>query len=206
MSFYSDFPVARTRQIIADVVGVVTAIVIVVIAASVAAAIRAFAAFGRDLETAGRDFQAGLTEAADNLGDIPLIGGGIRGPLDVAAAAGDSVASAGRAQQSLVETVAVTAGWAVALVPLLLLALLWVFPRVRFARRSARLRALIAKGLTADTLAARAIARAPLAQLVAVHPDPGAAWRANDPAVVHALAALELRRAGIRADALAVTA
>ena len=206
MSFYSDYPTVRTRQILADIVGAITALLIVVIASSVTNAIRSLAAFGRDLETAGLDFRTGLTEAADNLGNVPLIGGGIRGPFDLAAAAGDSVASAGRAQQQLVETIAVGAGFAVAVVPLLLLALVWVLPRVRFARRSSRMRRLIAKGLTADTLAARAIARAPLAQLVAVHPDPGAAWRAQDPAVMRALAALELRRAGIRADALTLSA
>ena len=86
--------------------------------------------------------------------------------------------------------------------PLLLLALLWVLPRVRFARRSSALRRMIANGMSAETLAARAVAHAPLAQLVAVHPDPAAAWRANDPRVVRALAGIELRRAGIRPDAL----
>ncbi len=202
MALYSDYPAARTRQIIADVMGVIAVIVTISIAAAVTATIRALGAFGRDLEQAGVDFQNGLTEAADALGDIPLIGDGIRGPFDAAAGAGQSVAEAGRAQQAFVETVALGVGWSVAVVPLLLLTLIWVLPRVRFARRSRSLRAMIANGMTADTLAARAVARAPLAQLVAVHPDPGAAWRAQDATVVRALAGIELRRAGIRANAL----
>jgi hypothetical protein len=202
MNIYSDYPAARTRQIIVDVFGVVTALLVVAIATAVTATIRTLGAFGRDLEIAGRDFQTGLSGAADNLGEVPLIGGGIRGPFDVAAAAGESIAEAGRAQQVFVEAIAVGAGWAVALIPLALLALVWVLPRVVFARRSRRLRAFVAHGMSADTLAARALARAPLAQLVAVHPDPAAAWRAQDPAVVRALAAIELRRAGIRADTL----
>lgn len=205
MTLYSDYPAARTRQIIADVMGVVAVVVVISIAAAVTAIIRALGAFGRDLERAGLDFQNGLTEAADALGDVPLIGDGIRGPFDAAAGAGESVAEAGRAQQAFVEAVALGVGWSVALLPLVLLALLallWVLPRVRFARRSSSLRSMIANGMTADTLAARAVARAPLAQLVAVHPDPGAAWRAHDPVVVRALAGIELRRAGIKADAL----
>ena len=202
MSLYSDYPAARTRQIVADVVGIVAVIIVISVAAAVTATIRALGAFGRDLEQAGLDFQNGLTEAADALGDVPLIGDGIRGPFDAAAGAGESVAEAGRAQQAFVEAVALGVGWSVALVPLLLLVLLWVLPRVRFARRSARLRSMIANGMTAETLAARAVARAPLAQLVAVHPDPGAAWRAHDATVVRALAGIELRRAGIRADVL----
>lgn len=202
MTLYSDYSGARVRQIIADIIGVIAVVVVISIALSVAAAIRSLGAFGRDLETAGLDFQQGLTEAAENLGDVPLIGGGIRGPFDLAATAGESVAQAGRAQQALVEGIAVGAGWAVAIIPLLILALVWVAPRVRFALRSSRLRSLIARGMSADTLAARALARAPLATLAAVHPDPAAAWRAQNPEVVRALAGIELRRAGIRADAL----
>lgn len=202
MSLYSDYSAARTRQIIVDVAGLVAVIIVISVAAAVTAAIRGLGAFGRNLETAGIDFQNGLTEAADALGEVPLIGEGIRAPLDAAATAGESVAAAGRAQQAFVETVALGIGGSVALLPLLLLALLWVVPRVRFARRSGELRAMITNGMTADTLAARAVARAPLRELVAVHPDPAAAWRSNDPVAVRALAAVELRRAGIRADRL----
>ncbi len=201
MSLYSDYPAARARQIFADVVGAVTAIIVVAIALTVTAVIRQWGAFGRDLESAGRDFESGLTDAADNLGSVPLIGAGIRGPFDLAASAGESVAAAGRAQQSFVEAVAVGAGWSVALLPLVILTLVWIVPRVRFARRSARLRSQLAQGLTEDTLALRAVARAPLTQLMAVHPDPGAAWRTQDPAMLTAFAAIELRRAGIRASA-----
>ncbi len=202
MSLYSDYPAARTRQIVADVAGLVMVMIVIAVASAVTAAIRALGSFGRDLEAAGNDFQNGLTDAAEALGDVPLIGDGIRGPFDAAAGAGAAVAEAGRGQQQFVEVVALSTGWAVALVPLLLLTLLWVLPRVRFARRSSALRRMIANGMSADTLAARAVARAPLAQLVAVHPDPAAAWRANDPQLVRALAGVELRRAGIRPDAL----
>lgn len=202
MSLYSDYPAARTRQIIADVAGVVAVIIVIAIASAVTAAIRTLGSFGRDLEAAGLDFQEGLSGAADALGDVPLIGDSIRGPFDAAASAGASVAEAGRGQQQFVEFVAVSTGLTVALIPLLLLTLLWVLPRVRFVRRSSDLRRMLASGMTADTLAARAVARAPLAQLVAVHPDPAAAWRSHNPNALRALAAIELRRAGIRLDAL----
>lgn len=202
MSLYSDYPAARTRQIIADVIGVVAVIVVIAIATAVTAAIRTLGSFGRDLEAAGLDFQNGLSGAADALGDVPLIGDGIRAPFDAAAGAGAAVAEAGRGQQQFVEFVAVSAGLTVAMIPLLVLTLLWVVPRLRFVRRSSALRRMLAGGMTADTLAARAVAHAPLEKLVAVHPDPAAAWRSHDPSVLRALAALELRRAGIRLDAL----
>lgn len=202
MSLYSAYPAARARQIIADAVALAAVILIVIAATTVTATIRAFASLGRDLESAGQSFADGLTDAGDRLGAVPLIGDGIRAPLDVAAGAGTAVADAGRGQQQLVEAIALGAGWAVALGPLLLLALVWLWPRVRFARRSALLRRMLAAGLSADTLAARAIATQPLPRLVAVHPDPAAAWRSGDAAVVRSLAALELRRAGIPLSAL----
>lgn len=202
MSLYSDFSVARTRQIIADIIGLASVAIVVAIGVTVTTAIRAFASFGRDLETAGLGFQTGLTDAADALGDVPLIGDGIRGPFDLAAGAGEAVAEAGRGQQALVETVAVGIGAMITIVPLLLIALVWLVPRIRFARRSNELRTLINRGLSADTLAVRALGRAPLRELAAVHPDPAAAWRDRDVDVVRALAAIELRRAGIKPKAL----
>ena len=202
MALYSDYPAARARQIIADVFGVVSVVVIISVALAVTAAIRGLASFGRDLEQAGAGFEQGLSDAADTLGDVPLIGGGIRGPFDVVAGAGAAVAQAGRGQQILVEQLAVSLGWASALVPLVIVVLVWVLPRWRFARRSSQVRRMLAAGLTTDTLAARALAREPLARLTAVHPDPGAAWRANDPVVVRDLALLELRRAGVSPSAL----
>lgn len=202
MMFYSQFPAQRTRQILGDVVGIIVTIVVIAIGAAITATIRTLGQFGVDLEAAGEQFESGLSEAAENLGGVPIIGDGIRVPLDAAAAAGSSVADAGRAQQALVETVAVSAGWAAVLLPLAILALVWLVPRVAFARRASTLQRLIRQGLSPDTLAVRALARAPFAELLAAHPDPAAGWRARDEGAIRALAALELRRAGIRVDAL----
>lgn len=129
MNWYSSYPAQRTRQVIADLAGLAAVILVIVTAVTVTTAIRALGAFGRDLEAAGESFAAGLADAGDQLGAIPLVGEGIRAPLDAAAGAGGAVADAGRGQQELVETIAVGAGWAVALLPLLLIALVWVLPR-----------------------------------------------------------------------------
>lgn len=202
MNWYSSYPRQRVRQIIADAVALAVIILSIVTAASVVESIRALGSFGRDLEEAGESFAGNLGAAGEQLGGVPLVGEGIRTPLDAAAGAGDVVAQAGRDQQALVETVAVGTGWAIVLTPLALLVLLWLIPRLRFARRSGLLRRMLAAGLTADTLAARAIAQQPLRRLARVHPDPAAAWRAGDATVVRDLAALELRRAGVPLSAL----
>lgn len=202
MQLYSDYPRRRTAQIAADAVAFVLVVVSITTALALAAAIRSFAQFGRDLEAAGGSFRDGLGDAAEQLGGVPLIGEGIRAPLDAAAGAGGAVVDAGRGQQDLVQTVAQTVGAVAVLVPLAIIALVWLLPRIRFVRRAGRVRRMLAAGLGADTLAARAVATAPLRRLTAVHPDPGSAYRAGDAGVIRALAALELERAGIRADAL----
>ncbi|WAB81169.1 hypothetical protein OVN18_11590 [Microcella daejeonensis] len=202
MQLYSDYPRRRTAQIVADALALLIVVVAASSAVAVAAAIRALAQFGRDLEAAGGSFREGLGDAADQLGGVPIIGEGIRAPLDAAAGAGGAVVDAGRGQQQLVESVAQVLGAVTLIVPLLLLAIVWLWPRVRFVRRAGRVRRMLAAGLGADTLAARAVATAPLRRLTAVHPDPGSAYRQGDPRVIRALAALELERAGIRANAL----
>lgn len=202
MHWYSSYPRRRALQIAADAAALLVAVLAIIVAVTVADAIRALAAFGRDLERAGAAFGENLAAAGEQLGSVPLVGAGIRAPLDAAAGAGDAVADAGRGQQELVESLAQVAGWTLALVPLLLLALVWAVPRIRFARRSGLVRRMLAAGLTADTLAARAVAQQPLRRLARVHPDPAAAWRSGDPEAVRALAALELRRAGVPLSAL----
>jgi hypothetical protein len=202
MRLYSDYSGARARQIFSDVAGLISIALIAAIAGTVTASVRAFGVLGRELEVAGRDFQSGLTDAADTLGDVPLLGSGIRGPFDMAAGAGESVAAAGAAQQASIEAIAVGAGASLAFLLTAIVALLWLTPRIRFVRRSAQIRGLLANGMTADTLAMRAVARAPLAQLLAVHPDPAGAWQANDRVAIRGLAGIELRRAGVRVDAL----
>lgn len=202
MHWYSSYPRRRALQLAADAAALVVVVLSIVAAVTVADAIRALAAFGRDLEQAGASFAENLAAAGEQLGGVPLVGEGIRAPLDAAAGAGGAVADAGRSQQELVESLATTVGWVIVVVPLLVLALVWALPRIRFARRSALVRRMLAAGLTADTLAARALAQQPLRRLARVHPDPAAAWRAADARVVRALAELELRRAGVPASAL----
>lgn len=202
MLLYSPYPSQRSRQIAADVSGLLAVIAVVVITSSVVAAIRAVAELGRRLEAAGGSMSEGLSAAGDRLGGIPLIGDAIRQPLDAAAGAGDSVSDAGIAVIDTVETAAVVAGWIVALSLLALIALVWVWPRARFALRRRRAQRMIAAGMSTETFAVRALATARLSALGRVHPDPGAALLAGDRSTIRALADLELRRLGVASDLL----
>lgn len=202
MGLYSPYPHHRSRQIVADALGVMLTVLIITIAVVVAESIRALGAVGRGLEDAGESISGGLTDAGNALGGIPLVGDAVRAPFDAAATAGGSVTDAGTNLVVLIDTLATVVGWLIALPALLVLLLVWVLPRIRFSRRSAEARRLIAAGLSVETLAVRALFRAPLATLASVHPDAGGAWRDGDPRVIRDLAGLELRRLGIPADAL----
>ncbi|MEQ0646450.1 hypothetical protein ABLO07_16600, partial [Mycobacterium tuberculosis] len=97
-----------------------------------------------------------------------------------------------------------TAGWlavvlalAVAATPILAVAMPWLFLRLRFCRRKWTVTTLAATPAGRQLLALRALANRPPGKLAAVSTDPVGAWRREDPATMRALAALELRAAGI---------
>jgi hypothetical protein len=75
--------------------------------------------------------------------------------------------------------------------------LMWLPLRVRYARLARS--AATARAVDSDLLALRAITRRPVRSLLRVAPDPAASWRRDERAVVHRLAALELRSLGMRA-------
>lgn len=198
VSFYSDFPQQRTRQILSDVVAAVVVILSIVVGATVHGFINAFGAVLGSLEDAGSDFKSTMIDIGETLGGVPLIGDGIRGPFDTVSGAGDSIANAGRAGQEVVATIAVVAGVGVALLPISVLLLVWLWPRLRFARRSAETRALLALEDGESLLALRALGTSTAASLARVSPNPVRAWQQGDAGAVRGLASDAARRSGVR--------
>ena len=72
-----------------------------------------------------------------------------------------------------------------------------------FFRRKRLVLALAATAGGTQLLALRALANRPLRRLAKVDSDPVGAWRREEVAVIHGLAALELRSAGMRVRASA---
>ncbi len=198
MGLYADFAPRRTRQIVADVVAVVVIVVSILLGVAVSSAINVLGGVWAQLEQAGAGFEDTMGEIGETLGDVPLIGGGIRGPFDAASGAGGSLADAGRTGQAAVETLATIAGIGVALLPITVVLLVWLWPRIRFVRRSAETRALLRLEDGEAILALRALDDATARELAAISPRVVQGWRAGDGAVVHRLAELEAREAGVR--------
>jgi len=200
MKFYSDFRARRARQITWDVIALVAIAAWVWLGVIVYKLVYGLTDFGIQMEEAGAGFRQTMTDLSTDLGNVPLIGTGIRAPFDGASDAGASLESAGQAQQDAVQNLATGLGVGIAMLPILMILLVWLVPRIRFARRAGTARSLVRGGANVDLLALRALATQRLSNLAPISDDPMAAWRRGDAEVVRALAALELRSAGVRID------
>ncbi|WP_306233851.1 hypothetical protein [Agrococcus beijingensis] len=199
MQLYSSRPVVAAWQVVSDLAAVGTIAVAVWIAQLVRDAIASLGGFGRQISDAGSGFSTTLTDAGESLAEVPLVGAGIAEPFRGAAGSADQLSAAGVALTGAVDTLAATVGTALWVLPTLLVLLVWLLPRLRFITRARRSRALSQTREGRDLLALRALVGQPMPTLLTTVPDPVAALRAGDEASLRALAALELRSAGVRA-------
>ena len=198
MKLYSDFAGRRTAQIFADLIGIGLIVLTIWGAVLIHAAIMVLDEVGKSLKGAGDGFQKTMSDAGDTLGGVPLIGGGIRAPFDAASGAGGLLAQAGQAQQNLVDTAALVIAIASAVVPILVILFFWLRPRLRFARRATRAYRVWRLADGVQLLALRSLIDGDAKELHAVAERPVESWRHGEVTVVRALAALELREAGVR--------
>ncbi|RUR01827.1 hypothetical protein [Labedella endophytica] len=198
MKLYSDVASQRTRQIIADVLGVLVLVVGIVVAVTVRNGIAAFDAIGRDVQTSGEGLASTMSEVGENLSSTPLIGEGISAPFDAASGAATTLAEAGENWQLGVHTLAAIAGWTIAAIAISILVFAWIRPRIVGAVRRGAVARLTRMPGALELLAFRALVEQSPRDLLDVDPAVVERWRGGDPAVTRQLAALELRAAGIR--------
>lgn len=195
MTWYAETDGLRRRQITVDVVVALWVLLWLRIGWAVHQGVQRLAGPGVELEQAGEGLADGLRRTAERAGSVPGIGGGLRSPLDAAAGAGDALAGAGAAQQAAVGTLALLLALAIGGFPIAWALLRWLPGRLRWQRESSAAQRL--RG-DVDLLALRAAVSAPLPELAALGPDPVTRWRSGDTAAGAALAAIELRRLGLR--------
>jgi hypothetical protein len=198
MQLYAQHPVLRARQLAADVGMLAWLVLWVLVARVVHEAVLGLAAPGRAVEDLGNSVAGNMSSAAGVAEDVPLVGDELARPFDALADASGSVSGAGQSAQDAVDTLAMVLAVVLVVLPVGWLLLRWLPWRLRYAREARAARRLTARTPDLELLAARAIATAPLPALAALPAGTGAAWRAGDPAAVRALAAVELRRLGLR--------
>lgn len=197
MKVYADMPARRQRQIAADVGFVLWTLLWLWLATRLYDLVLMLGGPGAAMESAGSSFSQNMTGAGDAIDGLPVVGDAVRSPFDRMSEAGQSLADAGRGQQEVVGKLAALSAFCVAAVPIATLAVIWLPIRIRFIRRAAAAQRLLTSAPDLDLFALRALARRPISELVSIDPDPLAAWRSGDPAVIRSLASLELRDEGL---------
>lgn len=198
MKIYADrFPTAA-RQLLTDLLVVVWCYLSIWFAGRLHDLLNQLAVPGQKLAGAGGGLADNLADAGRKVRRVPVVGDELTAPFDRAAGAARSVADAGRAQQELAGDLALTLALLTAVILLLPVLLGWLPLRVRWMRRAGTASALRSVPAGQDLLALRALANQPLSRLTRIHPNAADAWRRGDPSTVAALAALELRRLGLR--------
>lgn len=201
MQLYSTRPRQAVWQAIGDLAAIATIVAAVWVSQQVREAIASLGAFGQQITDAGSGFQSTLRDAGSALERVPLIGEGIAVPFRDASGSAGELAQAGRSLQAGVDALAIAVGTALWLLPVLLLVVVWLVPRLRFATRARASARLAATPAGRDLLALRAVVGQPAERLLRAVPDPAAAIRSGEAGAMAALAALELRSAGVRVPA-----
>lgn len=200
MKLYADTPRRRTRQIIGDVLLLCWIAVCVWLGRAVSDGINVLRGPADALTSAGTGFRDNMSDAAGSVGGTPLLGDSLRGPFDSLSGTGQQLANVGTSLGTTITTIAHVTGFAVAAVPIVLAVAVWAAVRVRFVRRATAAQQLATAPGAQHLFALRALTRQPLRKLARLGPDPAGRFRDGDPAMVRALAALELRSCGIVLD------
>jgi len=201
MKLYADLPARRTAQIIADVAVFAWVAVWGWLGRTVHDATMRLAEPGRTLEGAGSGFRDQMGQAGRSVNDVPLVGERLSVPFERAGRAGTSIEQAGSDLVDAVTNLALILGWVTALVPIVLVVLVWALLRGRFVRRATAAQRFIDSAADLDLFALRAMATQPMHRLAVISDDPTGAWRAREPETIRALALLELRECGLRPPA-----
>jgi len=202
MKLYADLPVRRTGQIVADTLVLLWVAVWAWVGRLVHDATQQLAAPGRTLQGAGSGFRDQMGQAGRAVSDVPLVGDRLSEPFQRAGGAGTTIEQAGTDLVAAVDHLATLLGWVTALVPIVLVLLVWGLLRLRFVRRATAAQRFIDSSADLDLFALRAMAHQPMHRIARISDDPTGAWRVRDQEVVRALALLELRDSGLRPPAL----
>ncbi|OBH81904.1 hypothetical protein [Mycobacterium scrofulaceum] len=194
---YSTRPGRLMAQLLSDFAVVVWTAIWLLVGLAVYDAVSTIAEAGRQVESGAHGIAGNLASAGHGAQHIPLVGDAVSQPLNSASQAALDLAGAGHDLDSTASWLAVLLAMAIAAVPILVADVPWLLLRLRFFRRKLTVTALAATPAGEQLLALRALTNRPPGRLAAVSADPVGGWRREDPLTIRALAALELRAAGI---------
>lgn len=201
MTFYSDIPARRARQLAGDLWLVGWTVAWIWIAVKLHGLIMSLAAPGQAISDGATSLARSITSAGDALEGIPLVGEGLSAPFDGMSAAAGAIAAAGQAEADAVASLAMFTSVSLAVLAFASFAAFWIPIRVAFVRKASAAQQFVDANEDLDLFALRALARQPLHVLARIDDDPAGAWRRGDRRIIDALAELELREEGLRLPA-----
>lgn len=197
MTWYSEIPARRTRQIAGDAWLIAWSALWIWAALRLYDLVMNLAAPGLAVSSSATDLAGRFDDAGSALGGVPLVGGALQSPFDGMGSAATAIADAGQASADAVGLLARFLAIALAVLGIASWAMVWVPIRVAFIRRATAARRFLDSTDDLDLFALRAMARQPLHLLARISDDPAGAWRRGDRDVIEALASLELRAEGL---------
>lgn len=197
MTWYSEIPARRTRQLLGDAWLVLWSALWIWVALRLYDLIMNLAAPGLAVSSGATDLAGRFDDAGVAVGQVPLIGDALQSPFDGMGGAAIAIADAGQASADAVGLLARFLAVALAVLGIASWAMLWVPIRIAFIRRATAARRFLDSTDDLDLFALRAMARQPLHLLARISDDPAGAWRRGDQAVIAQLASLELRAEGL---------
>ena len=197
MTWYSEIPARRARQISGDIWLVAWSALWIWAAVRLYDLVMNLAAPGLAVSSSATDLASRFDDAGAAVGQVPLIGDALQSPFDGMGGAAIAIADAGQASADAVGLLARFLAVALAVLGIASWAMVWVPIRIAFIRRATAARRFLDSTEDLDLFALRAMARQPLHLLARISDDPAGAWRRGDRDVISALASLELRAEGL---------
>lgn len=194
---YATTPGRLAAQLVSDFAVLLWTAIWLVVGTAVYDAVSTIAEAGRQVEVGANGIAGNLASAGHGAQHIPVVGDAVSAPLTSASEAALDIAGAGHSLDATASWLAVLLALAVVAVPLLIVVVPWLLLRLRFFRRKWTVTGLAATPAGEQLLALRALTNRQPRKLVAISADPVGGWRREDPVTIRALAALELRSAGV---------
>jgi hypothetical protein len=194
---YATTPGRLAAQLFSDFAVFVWTAIWLLVGLAVYDAISTIVDAGRQVESGAHGIAGDLASAGHGAQHIPVVGDAVSKPLTSASEAALDIADALHNLDTTASWLAVLLALAVVALPILIAVMPWLFLRLRFFRRKWTVIALAATPAGEQLLALRALTNRPPRKLTAISVDPVGGWRREDPVTIRALAALELRSAGI---------
>ena len=157
MKIYADRPTRRVRQLVGDALLLVALWLCSRLGHATHDRVAAIGDTGRTAQDAGLRFEKEMRSAARSVKDLPLVGGSVSKPFRAVAGSGRELADAAAAFQDSVAHAANVLGLLVALVPMVVVLLLWLPRRIAWIVEATAATRLARLGSTSsDLLAVRA--------------------------------------------------